>query len=82
MNASVLLFIIIILKAFLLQYKYCKVNIYDQEYEPITYHTEGETHCQLTGHTKVSQFGLSLQVEENVASFDVSVDLPFEVEVL
>ena len=40
------------------------------------------THCKLPCHTKISQFGVTFVVEEDVASLDVSVDLPSRVEVL
>jgi len=37
---------------------------------------------ELSGYTKVRQLGMSLGVEQDVASLDVSVDLPHEVEIL
>lgn len=41
-----------------------------------------ESYSELSCHAKVSQLGLPLGVEQDVASLDVSVDLPHEVEVL
>ena len=41
-----------------------------------------DTHCQLSCHTKISQFGMTFVVEEDVAGLDVSMDLPSRVEVL
>ena len=40
------------------------------------------THCQLSGHTKICQFGVALQVQEDVASLYVSVDFSLKVKIL
>lgn len=40
-----------------------------------------KTHCELSGHSKVSQFSMSFCVQENIASFYVSVNLPHEMKI-
>lgn len=40
------------------------------------------SYCELSSNSKVGQFGLTLRVQQDVACFDVSVDLPHEVKIL
>lgn len=39
-------------------------------------------YCELSSNSKVSQLGLTFCVQQDVAGFDVSVDLPHEMKIL
>lgn len=39
-------------------------------------------YCELSSNSKVCQFSLTLCIQEDIACFDVSVDLPHEVKIL
>ena len=47
----------------------------------INYH-RATTHCQLPSHSKVSKLGMTFEIEENVTSLNVSVNLPLKVKIL
>lgn len=40
------------------------------------------TYRELSSHTKVSQFGMALGVEQDVARFDIAVDFASQMKVL
>ena len=40
------------------------------------------TYCQLTSHSKISQFCMALNVQQNVSCLDVSVNLLSEMQIL